>query len=312
MKVQPFQPKLTDYSEGLLSEQKEQKKVYPQYVLILQRLADHTPFSEIKCLLGLSKQALNRQLTRLVRKGWVERIDFGVYEPTKQGLKYLDSISGTSKPSAIVGRLPVIEKSVHHFKVRFNLKGSRFDKSGLRKSHKNQWIDYLDSEGVTIVVGKRGLFVQVHGLRGGSALDLARRGVERAREAVLAFCARRGARVYAVGELVQAPHWVLEDKEVSRALIGWLDLREGKTVQAGGLTWFTDKSHAGLVEARGGVSEAVRAFKEFDYLVSGGLKRDLELVKSELASVKIVAREVALLREDLRFKPSGLPRFDVV
>jgi hypothetical protein len=41
------------------------------------------------------------------------------------------------------------------------------------------------------------------------------------------------------------------------------------------------------------------------------LHRDLELVKSELASVKDVAREVAALREDLRFKPSGLPRRDV-
>lgn len=308
MTFQPSQLNLTDFTVGLLSKRGEG---YPQYVFVLQRVARLEPLSEIKCLLGLSKQALYRALTRLVEKGWVVRIDFGTYEATPAGVKYLDSISGISNPTRIVGRLPVISKSVHHFKVRFNLKGNRFDKSGLRKSRRGQLIEYLDSEGVTIVVGKRGLFVQVHGLRGSSALDLARRGVERARDAALGFCVRRGARVYAVGELVQAPHWVLEDKEVSRALIGWLDLRLGKQVQAGGLTWFTDKSHHGYLEAKGGVSEAARAFKEFDYLVSGGLKRDLELVKSELVSVKEVAREVALLRRDLQFKPSGLPRRDV-
>ena len=167
---------------------------------------------------------------------------------------------------------------------------------------------------MTIEVTKRGLFVQVHGLRGNNALDVARRGAERAREAALAFCARRGARVFAVGELVQAPHWVVEDRAVSKALIGWLDLRQGKSVQAGGLTWFTDKSHDGLVEARGNVPEAVAAFKEFDYLVSGGLRQDLALIRRELGGVKDVAREVAALREDLVFKPSnvGVARREVV
>jgi hypothetical protein len=229
-----------------------------------------------------------------------------VYKVTNAGLIELNQ----SKREPIVGRLSVIEKSVHHFKVRFNLKGARFDRAGLRKSRTGHWVDYLDSEGVTLEVTKRGLFVQVHGLRGSSALELARVGLERAREAALAFCGRRGARVYAVGELVQAPHWVLEDKEVSKALVGWLDLRKGKEVQAGGLTWFTDSSHAGLVEARGEVSAAVAAFKEFDYLVSGGLKRDLEGIRRELVGVQEVAREVRGLREDLRFKPSGAFRRD--
>ena len=294
---------LTDFSVGLLCGR---KRVYFTLYCVLEKLAGRTTLCEVRGLLGLSKQALNKHLRVLTRKGWVERLGFGVYEVTPEGLRELRS--KVNQP--IASRLPVIEKSVHHWRQRFNLKGWRFDRAGLRKSRKGHWVDYLDSEGVTIEATRKALFVDVHGLRGVNALEIARAGAERARIAALGFCARRGARVYAVGEVVQAPHWVLEDKEVSKALVGWLDLREGKTVQAGGLAWFTDKSHEGYVEAKGEVSAAVAAFKEFDYLVSSGLHRDLELIKSELVSVKDVAKEVKALREDLVFRPSGLPRRD--
>lgn len=297
--------KLTDYFDaGVTSTENRGYSIQGIQQRVLRRLLDHTPLLEIRKLENLKKQALNKSLRRLILKRWVEKLGHGVYEVTKEGKNALNE----SIPQPIVGS---VLKSVHHFKVRFNLKGWRFDKAGLRKSRKGHWVDYLDSEGVTIEATKRGLFVQVHGLRGSDALALARSGAERARSAALAFCARRGARVYAVGELVQVPHWVLEDKAVSRALIGWLDLRKGKLVQAGGLTWFTDASHAGLVEARGGVPVAVAAFKEFDYLVSGALRRDLVFVVREIGGVKEVAREVAALREDLRFVPRGGARREV-
>ena len=108
------------------------------------------------------------------------------------------------------------------------------------------------------------------------------------------------------------PHWVIEELNTSRELAGLLGLRSGApSVRLAGLEWYRDKSHEGLVEARGELGTAKRVFGEFEYLLTGGLRQDLAVVKSELASVKDVAREVAALRNDLRFVPSGRERRDV-
>jgi hypothetical protein len=312
-----LQPRLSDFDEKALLA--PSKKLYPQYVAILQRLSRLEPLSEIKCLERLSKQALHDQVKRLVGKGWVERRDFGVYEVTKEGLNYLKSISGRSKASQSDGGLPVKSSkvfdwlSVHFFKVRFNLKGERFSKEGLQKNARNRWVEYFDDPPTTLEVRKRCLTVTVHGLKGSNATVLASKGLSVARDCVLAFCARRGARVFECGEFMGMPHWVVEELNTSAGLRALLGLRAGApSVRLAGLEWYVDRSHGDLVEARGELDTAKVVFNNFGYLLSGALARDIQTIKSELGGVKDVAREVALLREDLCYKPRGGVRREVV
>jgi hypothetical protein len=314
-----IQPRLTDFfDKGLPVSGSEVYHACSKRLKVLSWVVGRTPLAEQRRLLGLTKQALNKHLVSLVKLGWVERKSIkrgeGVYEATPEGLKQLEF----GKPSLIYGAFSVNQKaanwlSVHFFKVRFNLKGSHFDKAGLEKGAKGRWTAYDDNPPTTLEVRKRCLSVTVHGLRGSNAAEIARKGLLAARERVLAFCARRGARVFEQGEFSGMPHWVIEELNTSKELSNILHLRQGgPAVRLAGLDWYIDGSHEGLVEARGELESAKRVFGEFEYLLRGGLHRDLELVKSELASVKDVAREVAALREELRFKPSGLPRRDVV
>jgi hypothetical protein len=306
------QPRLTDFDEEALLV--ERKKLYPQYVVILQRLSRLEPLSEIKCLQRLSKQALHDQVKRLVGKGWVVRKDFGVYEVTREGLNYLKSISGTSKAFQSDGGLPVKSSkafdwlSVHFFKVRFNLKGECFSKEGLQKNAKNRWVEYFDDPPTTLEVRKRCLTVTVHGLKGSNATAIASRGLSAARECVLAFCARRGARVFEQGEFMGMPHWVVEELNTSAGLRVLLGLRAGApSVKLAGLEWYVDRSHGNFVEARGELDSAKRVFAHFEFLLSGKLE---EYLRESVRVNQEVLMETKALRSELAFKPnySGLRR----
>ena len=311
----PFQPRLPDFFDTVTSNE---NRGYFTRVRLLRGLVDRTPLLELRRLQSVSKQALNRLLHEFEAVGWVEHEGYGVWEVTKKGKNWLDSISGTSNHEQSDGGLPVIGVraaewlSVHFFKVKFNLKGEHFDKTGLQKNARNRWVEYSDAPPTTLECRKRCLTVTVHGLKGGDAQQLASVGLERAREVALAFCARRGARVFSQGEFSGMPHWVVEELNTSKELKALLGLASGRPpVRLAGLEWYVDRSHGELVEARGELETAKTVFKNFGYLLDGSLKRDLELVRSELGNVKVVAEEVRLLREELRFKPSGAPRIDV-
>jgi hypothetical protein len=291
----PFQPRLTDFQEGLFVSG---KKVYPWYVVILQRLSRLEPLSEIKCLQGLSSQALHQQLLRLKRLGWVERKDFGVWEPTKQGLEYLESISGTNKlliPRGGRNRVVAWVSAHHDLTFKFALRSQQFDRKLFcrRKDGKDYW--YL-RDGVTARIGKTHVFFTIYGCNASSVRGVYAVGLARARWAAGEFQRRSGARVSELGEAVGLPHFVVTDKGLAKWLKNGLNLSKVPKDVAD-CKFFVDDSHKGLVEFTGNRSAVEAVGDEVAWLLAGGGQKLLE--------------EVQGLRSDLRFKPRGGPRIDV-
>ena len=204
--------------------------------------------------------------------------------------------------------------SVHRLVVRFRLRGrlpSQADRHG--KNGKSYW--YLrgfepEFKGVTIEGSSRSVLVKVFGVLRGSVVGVKLEALRLAAQAVQAWGARYGARLEAQGELVGAPHWVLEDKVLSNAVIRALNLdKQPRSIglENGLAKWTTDKSHEGLVEVQGvGAELQVMAFER---LVTGAL--DLKLNETRGALVSLgektgeLAGEVRKIAEVL--KPPSLP-----
>lgn len=290
-----IQPRLTDFTEKSLFG--SSKKVYSRYVLVLQRLSRLEPLSEIKCLLGLSSQALHQQLLRLKRKGWVERKDFGVWEVTPEGVKYLEGISGTNKPSNPRGsRLREVRwVSAHHdLTFKFALRGLNFDRTRFCKRRDGKFYWYL-RDGVTARIGRSHVFFTVYGCEAGSVKRVFALGLQRARWAAREFQRVTGARVSEQGEAVGLPHFVVTDKGLAKWLRVGLNLGVVPK-EIADVKFYLDESHKNLVEFVGSRRATEAVGDEVAWLLEGGARKLLD--------------EVRGLRSDLRFKPVGGPRRD--
>lgn len=229
--------------------------------------------------LGVSRSAVSQFLKRRVESGELEVIESyprfyklrDVKQPSGGYGVEAEKIRGSGVPAFSRGG---VTWEAHHVKGSVVLKSVDWEKV-VKYAHRvnrikpNQFIFYF--QGATVTFRKHSLWFEVFGCRGQDSASVLRQARERVAP-VLASLARdldaRFGLVEVRGDLV---HWVLSEG-LSRELLKWKpELADG--------------SHPKSVEVK------EREKLELDYLLSGGLRRDLVELKELFSFGEVKPRD---------------------